>query len=122
VGRATLLLGLSSVAAVVGCQSSSAHAFYASRFDPETGCLDALSLGDVLDGPDPGPCNETKCWLDTRGDAHVSLSMCDGPPDWTRVDAPLPGSKCEAALRAMETWGIGHCAPDAGVDGGGDEG
>jgi hypothetical protein len=117
--RSTWLLLLSCIAAGVGCQASHAHPFFASNYDPDTGCLSAVTLGDVLDGPDPGSCQQTLCWVDTKGNAHVSLTMCDGPPDWKKVDLPAPGSICAAALEALKQWGVGNCAPEAGADGAG---
>lgn len=111
---------LGSVAVLLlacGCDSgASVHPFFASAYDPVSGCLGPLELGDVLDGPDPGPCQQSVCWLDHEGHAHISQSACDGPPDWTRVDQPAAGSLCAAALDALARWGVGQCAPEAGTD------
>jgi hypothetical protein len=120
-GAATLCaVGWLCVTAVFGsgCQSdAAAHPFFASSYDPSTGCLGAAAINDVLDGPDPGVCNQPVCWINQRGDAFVSFTMCDGPPDWTRVDKPMAGSLCEQALAAGTQWGAGKCAPEAGADG-----
>ncbi|MBI5537795.1 MAG: hypothetical protein HY898_34035 [Deltaproteobacteria bacterium] len=113
-GRSILLLTI----LIAGCQSSSAHAFYSSDYDAEGQCLSPVELDDVLQGPDPGTCKQTVCWVDTKGHAHLSFTMCDGPPDWTRVDNPPAGSICEAALKALAQWGVGGCAPEAGVEAG----
>lgn len=105
-------------AAAVGCESGpNAHPFYAASYDAATGCLGAVLFVDVLEGPSPGDCKQVVCWLDTRGHAYVSETMCDGPPDWTRVEAPKAGSLCEAALVAWQQYGAGQCAPEAGADG-----
>jgi hypothetical protein len=103
-----------------GCEpAAKVHPFYAAPYDPDTGCLGASAFVDVLDGPDPGECEEPMCWLDTKGRAWVSVLMCDGPPDWTRVQAPVAGSLCAAALEALSRQGLGQCAPEAGAEAGG---
>jgi hypothetical protein len=107
------------LAATAGCDSGQeAHVFYASRYDPATGCLGSTDYADVLSGADPGDCDQVVCWLDTKGNAFISATMCDGPPDWTRVDKPAAGSVCEAALKAWAQYGAGQCAPEAGAEGG----
>jgi len=122
-GRAMGLLQVLATAAVLtctaGCDSGpTAHVFYASKYDPDTDCLGAMVYADVLSGPSPGDCEQIVCWLDTKGSAYISSTMCDGPPDWTRVDKPAAGSLCEAAIEAWQQHGAGACAPEAGAEGG----
>ncbi len=128
-GRWGLRLGacglLLAVASGAGCDSEAeVHPFYAARYDAQAGCLEAVTIQDVLEGPDPGRCNQAICWLNHRGEAYVSLTMCDGPPDWARVDAPESGTRCAQALAAQTESGAGQCGADAGAGGetGTDEG
>lgn len=119
-GREGLRLGACGLllvgAAGAGCHpEAEVHPFYAARYDAQAGCLDAVTIQDVLEGPDPGRCNQVICWLNHRGEAYVSLTMCDGPPDWARVDAPESGSPCAQALEALKEHGTGQCGSDAGT-------
>ncbi len=114
------VLAIAAVSAIAtGCDSGpTAHVFYASQYDPVSQCMGPMVYADVLSGPSPGDCEQLICWLDTRGKAYISQTMCDGPPDWTRVDKPQAGSLCDAAMRAFLQFGAGGCPPDAGADGG----
>ncbi len=121
-GRGGLRLGacwlLLIGAAGAGCHAEAeVHPFYAARYDAQAGCLEAVTIQDVLEGTEPGRCNQVICWLNHRGEAYVSLTMCDGPPDWARVDAPEPGTRCAEALEALAESGAGQCAADAGAGG-----
>ncbi len=113
------LLAIAVVAVMAaGCDSGpEAHVFYASKYDPASECMGPMVYADVLSGPSPGDCQQLVCWLDVKGNAYVSQTMCDGPPDWTRVDKPAVGSLCEAALNAWQAYGAGGCAPEAGAQG-----
>jgi hypothetical protein len=96
-------------------QNGDVHLFFAAPYVPSSDCLDDVVVVDVLNGSDPGRCPQVLCWLNPYNqEAYVSLMMCDGPMDWTRVDHPASGSVCEAALAAYQRAGDGSCSRDAG--------
>jgi hypothetical protein len=98
-----------------GCKSEAdVHPFYASRYDAASGCLQAGTVYDILDGPEPGRCTVPTCWVNQRGEIYVSSTMCDGPPDWQRTTAPEPGSDCARALELLAKTGPGTCVPEGG--------
>jgi hypothetical protein len=100
-----------------GCsEKSDVHLFFAATYSASSDCLDDVAVVDVLSGSDTGRCPQVLCWLNPySGKAYISVVMCDGPIDWTRVDNPAPGTACEAALAAYQRAGVGSCSRDAGV-------
>jgi hypothetical protein len=85
------------------------HAFIAARFDPDRACLEKPAAIDVVAGPDPGSCPETRCWETPSGEVFVSTTACDAPPDFIDKTADLAGSRCGEALDALAQGA--DCAP-----------
>lgn len=109
-------------ASLAGCKSEAdVHPFYAAQYDPEAQCFGPMTVNDILEGPEPGRCSQIVCWRNTWGDTYVSAAMCDGPPDWTKVEQPAAGSICEKAVAVFAKYGAGQCVPEGGDDSGDQE-
>jgi hypothetical protein len=87
--------------AITGCEDRSVHLFGAERYDPEGHCLEAPATVDVLSGPDPGPCNDLRCWQSPSGEVYVTSAACDAPPDFADRTSDPAGSLCAEALDAF---------------------
>jgi hypothetical protein len=96
---------LAAVAALglAGCEDREVHVFSAQRYDPDRSCLEDPVAIDVLEGPDPGPCDDVRCWNAPSGDALITTAACNAPPDYEDGTADPAGSRCAAALAALES-------------------
>ena len=100
------------VALAASCSASGVHVFGAYHYDAGRDCLEALAAVDVIDGPDPGVCSATRCWLDATGEVFVTTTACDAPRDF--VDHTTdPMSSCVAALVALARTNHGLCPTTA---------
>lgn len=98
-----------AILALAACEDRELHVFGAQRFDPARGCLEAATTVDVIDGPDPGPCDAPRCWRSPGGEIFVTTTACDAPPDYADRTGDPPGSLCAAALEALAAGAA--CAP-----------
>jgi hypothetical protein len=87
--------------ALGACDDRPVHIFGAERYDPVRDCLEAPAAVDVLDGPDPGPCAELRCWQSPSGEVYVTSTACGSPPDFADRSSDPPGSLCAEALDAF---------------------
>jgi hypothetical protein len=94
-------LPLVSALALAGCEDRELHVFAAHRFNPEAGCLEGARAVDVIDGPDPGPCDAARCWQSPGEEIYVTTTACDAPPDYRDGTNDGEGSLCAAALLAL---------------------
>jgi hypothetical protein len=94
---------------VAGCEDRELHVFAAHRFDPVRVCLEGARALDVIDGPDPGPCDAARCWHSPAGDVYVTTTACDAPPDYRDGTGDPEGTLCAQALLALANGA--HCAP-----------
>jgi len=98
--------------ALAACEDRQAHVFYAHRYDPERGCLEESQAFDVLDGPEPAPCNAPRCWVTLSGEVLVTTTACAAPPDYQDRTGDPPGSTCAAALALLAEGESGaRCEP-----------
>jgi hypothetical protein len=98
-----------AVLGLAACEDREVHVFFAQRYDPVRDCLENEQAMDVIDGPDPGRCDQLRCWRSPGGGAVISTTACDAPPDYEDGTADGEGSLCAAALDALERGA--RCAP-----------
>jgi hypothetical protein len=106
--------------AFAACEANPVHIFAARRYDAANDCLEDNAGADVIAGPDPGPCDQTRCWVSPAGDVYVADLVCDAPPEYTEGTTDTTGP-CVKALAAYARKGHARCMP-AGADGGTDSG
>ena len=107
---------LAALGLAPSCNEHGVHLFVAFRYQPDQDCVEAAAAVDVIDGDDPGICEETRCWLSPANETYVSTAACDAPLDYTEVTSPLPGSSCAKALAAQAEERL--CAGTGGAGGG----
>jgi len=109
--RAALALAI-GVLTSGGC-SDEVHVFGAHHYDSDADCLEGAAAVEVLEGPDPGPCEEVRCWRSPEDEIFVTSTACDGPPGYSEeTDAP-EGEPCALALAAFARGDEGRCDTDS---------
>lgn len=108
--RARVAAGAATAAVLVACAGQRSHLFVAERYDTAKDCLESPAAVDVIEGPDPGTCEVTRCWISDRGEAFVTTGACDAPPSYTdESDAAGTDAPCGRALSALARPGGGRC-------------
>jgi hypothetical protein len=92
------LVAAVAVALGGGCDGGLVHTFGAFPFNVAQGCLEGATAVDVIEGPDPGACNEVHCWVKPSGDILVTDQACDAPTDYTESAS----GPCKQALDAYK--------------------
>lgn len=117
-GSWSLLAGLAAFGGLLGtaCGPGRVHVFGAYRYETGGDCLEGAAAVDVIDGPDPGACNASRCWISPAGEVYVTSTACDGPPDYVDHTKDPAGAPCARALVAFARTNHGACPaqPDAG--------
>jgi hypothetical protein len=107
--RSTLLAAALAALVASACSPGRSHAFGAHRYDPENDCLEASAVVDVVEGEDPGKCDRLRCWETPGGEAYVTTTACDAPPDFRDATADGPETPCGKALAAWGREDHGAC-------------
>lgn len=97
----------------LGACTDEVHVFGAHRYDTEGDCLEGAAAVEVLEGADPGPCEQVRCWVSPEGEIYVTSTACDGPPGYEERSQPSEGEPCDLALAAYERGAEGRCDTDS---------
>jgi hypothetical protein len=112
---ACLAFALGPLAAASCAPLPQDHVWGAYAYDSTDDCLAVNGEVDVLPGPDPGTCSTVRCWQSHDGNAFVTDTACDAPPDFTDHSSDPQGSLCARALAAYQRAGHAACPEmDAG--------
>lgn len=111
-GGGPLACGL-ALSSGVSCGEADAHTFGAYRYNPFEDCMEGAAAVDVIEGPDPGICEEVRCWKSPGGEVYVTSTSCDAPVGYEEGTFDPAGSVCARALAAFALGDEGRCpAPE----------
>lgn len=96
----------------IACGDADAHVFGAYRYDPVADCLESAAAVDVIAGPDPGVCDDLRCWKSSAGEIYVTSTACDAPIDYVEGTDDPPRTPCARALAAFALGEEARCATE----------
>jgi hypothetical protein len=111
-----VVAGVVATLALPGCTDQLVHGFGAYEYDVSRHCLFDAAVVDVIDGPDPGECDDLRCWVSSDGEVYVTTTACDAPKNVVDHTKDPEGTDCYSALALFNKKGHSIC-PDPVDDG-----